>query len=453
MHQKSWSATSFCILGVLLMLIGTTQSFGSQKKREKEQEPPQQPEYVQKRYVVEGGVMVEKKPLELPDSVERPIYSAADSLLADRLGYSIEQFDSARRAEFALVKWFPDSIAAFYLGSSVEQYDSLKRVTEQSILADEVRLAREAADTTVSKAVVPVTWEEKTVLTKRQERRKLRAEQDADPNFVRYSKIFRDTVPLSKLAWMSVVIPGLSQVHNKQLWKLPILYGVTAASAIMWQRENKVYKPLKKEYDFMVSRNVPQAERDHVQSKMIRSNTKRQLWMAATIGTYIYFIADGAINYPGTSSTVKKATTLSTIFPGAGQIYNGSYWKVPIVVGGFAGLAYVIDWNNRGYKRMQTAIRALTSDDPYAVDEFGGRLPLSTLSNAKRNYRRNRDLAIIITGAFYILNIIDAHVDAHLRDYDISDDLSMQIAPTIEQFSSFSRGNSHTFGMTLCVKF
>lgn len=68
-------------------------------------------------------------------------------------------------------------------------------------------------------------------------------------------------------------------------------------------------------------------------------------------------MGDAAVNYRYDASPVKKATTLATIFPGAGQVYNKSYWKLPFVVGGLATTIYTIDWNNRGYQRFKKPTR------------------------------------------------------------------------------------------------
>ena len=123
--------------------------------------------------------------------------------------------------------------------------------------------------------------------------------------------------------------------------------------------------------------------------------------------SYIYFIGDAAVNYSTNEvSSVKKATTLACIFPGAGQIYNKSYWKVPFVVGGFAAMIYCIDWNNRGYQRFKKAYNQISDYEQHPekypdgpVDEFGGRYSASYILNLRNNFRRNRDLCIIISAA------------------------------------------------------
>ncbi|MDO4758913.1 MAG: DUF5683 domain-containing protein [Rikenellaceae bacterium] len=259
-----------------------------------------------------------------------------------------------------------------------------------------------------------------------------------------------DSMGLSRVSWMSAIVPGYGQIYNKQYWKLPILYGTLAAGIGMYIHESKVYKPLKRQYEAITDVSMERTpELDALQTKMIRSNTKRQIYLGATIASYIYFIGDAAINYSTNEvSTVKKATTLACICPGAGQIYNKSYWKVPFVVGGFASLAYCIDWNNRGFQRFKKAYALLAdyeqNPDNYPngpTDEFHGRYSSTFIRNLRNNYRRNRDLCIILTGGLYILQIIDAHVDAHLRDYDVSDDLSMNIEPMIDYTYMPTEGN------------
>lgn len=274
--------------------------------------------------------------------------------------------------------------------------------------------------------------------------------------------IMPDSMGLSSMCWASAVLPGYGQIYNRQYWKLPILYGLVGTSLGMFIHENKRYAPLKKKYDAMTDISLNRTpELDALQTDMIRSNTRRQLYLGAMIASYIYFIGDAAVNYSTNEvSRIKKATTLSTICPGAGQIYNHSYWKVPFVIGGFASMIYCIDWNNRGYQRFLKAYKLLTDyeahPDKYPdgpTDEFRGRYSSSFIKNLKDSYRRNRDLCIIMTGALYVLNIIDAHVDAHLKDYDISDDLTFNIEPLIQYNYIPTVGDRPMYGFNISVNF
>lgn len=282
----------------------------------------------------------------------------------------------------------------------------------------------------------------------------------------------RDTLSLPAMSWISLVAPGFGQIYNKQYWKLPVLYGTVGAGLTLFFHENKSYRPLKRQYDALLLEGTARTEElNDIQSRMIRSNTRRQIYMGVTLASYLYFIGDAAVNYAYDTSPVRKATTLATICPGAGQIYNKSYWKLPFVIGGLATTIYTVDWNNRGYQRFKRAYSLRSAYDKTlqdaqqhpelypdgpgeSKDEFRGQYSTEFLKNLKDNYRRNRDLCIIITAGIYILQIIDAHVDAHLKDYDISDDLSMSISPAINYtYSPTAGGHRPTFGFNLNMNF
>lgn len=146
-----------------------------------------------------------------------------------------------------------------------------------------------------------------------------------------------------------------------------------------------------------------------------------------------------------------RAVWMGAIIPGYGQIYNRSYWKLPIVYGAFFGCAYAITWTNGMYSDYKTAYRDILTDrdngtrseDPdksyiailpegYTISRVGGfDTWTTTLSNQQNRYRRYRDLSIVAAVAVYALSLIDAYVDAQLFDYDISDDLSLQLDPTL----------------------
>jgi len=144
---------------------------------------------------------------------------------------------------------------------------------------------------------------------------------------------------------------------------------------------------------------------------------------------------------PETVHSPRKATIYSAVLPGLGQIYNRKYWKVPLVYGGFATLGYFINFNNEEYVKYRQAYSDIIDDDPntssyeklpvnpgfFEPDKIGQFT--ERLKDAKDYWRRNRDLVVIGTVVFYAVNIIDASVDAHFFNFDISDDLTMNWAP------------------------
>lgn len=136
--------------------------------------------------------------------------------------------------------------------------------------------------------------------------------------------------------------------------------------------------------------------------------------------------------------SAKTATIMSACLPGLGQVYNGKWWKVPIVYAGLGGLGYLAYSNHYEYKNFLMAYEYKTGDLPegtvmteYAT-QLANRYQASQLQSYKESYRRSFELFTIITVAFYGLQIIDACVDGHLYSYDISDDLSLHIDPCFQ---------------------
>ncbi|MBR6655708.1 MAG: hypothetical protein IKL20_03770 [Alistipes sp.] len=373
---------------------------------------------------------------------ERTIIRAGQVYTPDSL--EVRKTDSVRVAKLVdtLRKISPDSLKV--IGEEVRRQlpDSLRKQIFGKLERDSLAVDSLALDTT---------------LTERQ-RKRLERRENRTP-------FISDSMSLRNVCLTSVVLPGFGQIYNKQYWKLPILYGTVGASLGLCLWSNSKYKPLKTEFDAMTDQSLLRTpEMNALQREMIKYNTMKQVFMVTTIASYLYFIGDAAIKYSTTEvSHINRATTLALICPGAGQIYNKSYWRVPIVVGGFATTIYCIDWNNRGYQRFKKAYR-LKADydaDPSlypdgSLDEFGGRYSATFLKNLRNSYRRNRDLCIILTAGLYILQVVDAHVDAHLRDYDISKDLTVSLTPAVgysyNRMAPYSGGGT-TLGMNLSLTF
>ncbi|MCB9186120.1 MAG: hypothetical protein H6601_05175 [Flavobacteriales bacterium] len=127
-----------------------------------------------------------------------------------------------------------------------------------------------------------------------------------------------------------------------------------------------------------------------------------------------------------------RATIMSAALPGLGQVYNGKWWKVPIIYGGFGGLIYSSVFNDLKCRTYRDAYLIRIDDDPNTTDQFEGRYSDANLRELVDFYQRNRDLSLIFTGVLYALNIIDASVDAHLKDFDVSDDLTLKVRPTMQ---------------------
>jgi hypothetical protein len=125
-----------------------------------------------------------------------------------------------------------------------------------------------------------------------------------------------------------------------------------------------------------------------------------------------------------------KATMLSATLPGLGQIYNGRAWKVPFIYAGYAGVVYALNFNNTNYQRYRRAWIAQIDGNPNTISEFPS-ISGDRLERATNYYRRNLEVTYIVAAAIYALNILDATVDAHLLDFDVGEQLSMNIKPSI----------------------
>ena len=137
-----------------------------------------------------------------------------------------------------------------------------------------------------------------------------------------------------------------------------------------------------------------------------------------------------------------KATIMSACLPGLGQVYNGKWWKMPIVYAGLGGLGYLVYSNYSEYSAYLHAYEFQTGDLPEGVTlnahetELANKYSSSQLQTYKESYRRDFEFYTILTVAWYGLNILDACVDGHLYNYDISDDLSLSVDPYLRPAES-----------------
>ncbi len=117
-----------------------------------------------------------------------------------------------------------------------------------------------------------------------------------------------------------------------------------------------------------------------------------------------------------------KAAFYSAVFPGMGQVYNKKYWKLPLVYGALGTTIYFYISNNRKYHLYRDAYKQRLEGLP---DDYTY-LDNSRLISAQKFYQKNRDLSALLTGLFYILNIVDANVDAHLMQFNVNDKLTVK---------------------------
>jgi len=162
----------------------------------------------------------------------------------------------------------------------------------------------------------------------------------------------------------------------------------------------------------------------------------------------------------------KRAMWLAIVIPGAGQVYNRKYWKLPIVYGGFLGCLYAIRWNGQMYKDYSQAYMDIMDDDPNTqsynqflhlgntiTDENKERYQ-NLFKKRKDYYRKYRDLSIFCLIGVYALSVIDAYVDASLSEFDISKDLSLKVEPAVmNNKSSLNPLKSYSLGLQCSITF
>ena len=205
----------------------------------------------------------------------------------------------------------------------------------------------------------------------------------------------------------SVVLPGTAQIYNRQYWKLPIIYGGIGALAGTGGYYLNQYKK---------SGNTD----------LCAKTTGTWLMVGAGL-VYWGSLMDGVASYKSNKSPDPgRATLYSALLPGLGQIYNGEYFKVPIYWGCLLGATHFLLNNNMNYKRFKRIHNEATTDPNYT-----GTISGETAKWYRDEYRRYRDYSIVATALFYLIQVIDANVFAYMHDFEVSDEISMNLEPAV----------------------
>lgn len=147
----------------------------------------------------------------------------------------------------------------------------------------------------------------------------------------------------------------------------------------------------------------------------------------------------------------RRALLLAAVLPGLGQIYNKKYWKLPLVYGGFISIGYGLNFYQSGYRKYKNQLFDNLNTDPSdeSLLNTQSKFTTSQLRTIVDRYRRERDFMIILMAGMYLLQIVDAHVDAHLKEFDLNPNLQVSIEPTIEQNAMLGRQT----GVSLIFRF
>ena len=258
----------------------------------------------------------------------------------------------------------------------------------------------------------------------------------------------KQELKIGTLAGGSAVFIGGQQIYHKQYWKLPIVYGGLGATVGGGFYYHNKYKTSLKAYEEAFALNPETTltvdERSHNLSKLLFAGGALVYW-----GTMM----DGVISYPTDNPHhAGKATMSSILCPGLGQAYNGEFWKIPIYWGCLAGAIHYLDVNHTNYKRFKRIHNEATTPD----SGYDARISAQTALYYRDLYRRYRDYSILAVAAFYLLQAIDANVFSYMQDFEVNDDISMQMGPTIltpDMQYAFSGGSSTAVGFSLGIRF
>ncbi len=206
----------------------------------------------------------------------------------------------------------------------------------------------------------------------------------------------------------SSVFVGGGQIYNRQYWKLPVVYGGIGAGIGLGIHYNNQFKATGDE------KFKKYSTWSYVGAGLV--------WWGSLMDMTINFKSDQRPD-PG------KSTLYSILLPGLGQVYNGEYWKIPIYWGAMGTAIYFYSDFSRNYKRYKWICELHNSTDPTVEKPT---VPNAEQSLLYRNiYRRYRDYAILGMAAVYLLQVVDANVFAYMQDFEMDDDISLRIEPTL----------------------
>ena len=247
------------------------------------------------------------------------------------------------------------------------------------------------------------------------------------------------TLKIGSMFAGSTVFVGAGQFYNRQYWKIPIVYAGLGTTIGMGIKYNKQYKASKSAYELAL-----EADPETTLTLDERAR-KMSTYMFASAGL-IYWgtLMDEVVNYKKTiHNQAGKATIYSILVPGLGQAYNGEYWKIPIYWGCLVGSYHYWATNNKNYKRYKRIHNEATAED----STYEGIIPAERALYYRNVFRRFRDYSVVAIVGSYILQIVDANVFSYMQDFEVNDDLSMRVTPTlIPTYNEYALSPSGTGG-------
>lgn len=274
----------------------------------------------------------------------------------------------------------------------------------------------------------------------------------------------KQTIKVGTMFAGSIFAPGTAQIYNKDYWKLPIIYGGIGALAgtggyylHKYNQSKKVYDRYtgyKNEYESLYGISYP------IEAPLLDTKSKTTgTWLMVGAGLmYWASLLDGVACYQSDKEPLAgRATIYSALLPGLGQIYNGEFYKLPIYWGGLLISTHLLVNYNNNYRRFQRIYKEVTETDAAPTVNISP----ETAKWYRDVYRRYRDYSIVATALVYLLQVIDANVFAYMHDFEVTDEITMNVEPAvIPQYNEYAINSmpsiatgGNAFGMRVGIRF
>lgn len=256
---------------------------------------------------------------------------------------------------------------------------------------------------------------------------------DTTDKLVNFKEIFgglahKRTMRIGSMFGTSLILPGTAQIYNKQYWKLPVIYGGMGAGIASGVIFSQKYK-----------------------TSGLESDKNAALWSFIGAGVFYYAsLMDGAVSYKSDRKPLPgRATVYSILLPGLGQAYNGEYWKIPIYVGGIGVSAHFLVTNQTNYLRFRNIYREAV------LEGYTGPVSAEQAKYYRNLYRRYRDYSIVAIAAVYLLQVIDANVFCNMTGFEVTDDVSINVSPTVilPDNNAYALNNTPAAGLSFGIRF
>lgn len=259
----------------------------------------------------------------------------------------------------------------------------------------------------------------------------------------------KHTIKIGTMFAGSLIMPGTAQYYNKDYWKMPVFYAGMGAFAGTGGYYMSKYTKTKKAYDrYMTDKDAFELKYGNIEYPfeapvLDLESKKKGTWLLLGAGLFYWgSLLDGVICYESdTEPNPGRATLYSLLLPGLGQIYNGELFKVPIYWGCLLGATHFLMNNNTNYKRFKMIHNEASMENSQSP------ISAETAKWYRDVYRRYRDYSIVATALFYFLQVLDANVFAYMHDFEVTDDLAINIEPTvISPDNAYAIHSSNSFG-------